>query len=440
MGGFADYYGQTSLHPLAASFVLLLSVSTLLLPRRHALIPLFLAATSAPMSQRIIIAGADFTLLRILLLVYCIRVLVKGEWRGLSPNRLDTAVLLWGLSSIVVMTIRMGPDTALINRLGWFYDLWFTYYAARLLLRNIDDLITFAKATAIISIPVAAVFLVELNTRANLFSIFGGVPAQTSIREGVLRCQGPFAHPILAGTFWAATLPVVWYLWKGAKGLRALTIIGTLCCLIIVTAAGSSTPVLGVFAAVLGLLLYSVRLRRKQIWVGLIAALAVLHFFVMEQPVWHLMARAGVVGGSTAWHRFIVFDTFVNNFSEWYLLGHSNPLDWGVWQMRDVTNEYAAQGLSGGLSTLLLFLSVLVFGFGNIGKCLPNQRSDPATWLPYNIQWVVWLTGVALLIHVITFTGLTYFGQMLTIFYIHVAIVASIPAIASHGSGSGRLE
>src|SRR5690606_31947238 len=127
-------------------------------------------------------------------------------------NRMDTAVLLWGLSGILVMTLREGTLAALINRLGWVYELFLTYLVARTLIRTSEDLVSLAKAVAITSVPVAAFFLVELNTRYNFFSIFGGVPAETPMREGRLRCQGPFAHPIIAGTFWAATLPLSCYL------------------------------------------------------------------------------------------------------------------------------------------------------------------------------------------------------------------------------------
>jgi hypothetical protein len=48
-------------------------------------------------------------------------------------------------------------------------------------------------------------------------------------------------------------------------------------------------------------------------WVGLVGALAVLHFFVMQAPVWHLISRIDLIGGSTGWHRYIIFDAFLDS-------------------------------------------------------------------------------------------------------------------------------
>src|SRR5690606_22754408 len=121
-------------------------------------------------------------------------------------NRLDTLVVLWTISGTVVLTMQYGTVAAFINRIGWSYDILATYFVGRTSLRSWEDIRSIAKTVAVMSVPVATAFLLEWATRYNMFSVFGGVPAETPIREGRLRCQGPFAHPILAGTFWAACL------------------------------------------------------------------------------------------------------------------------------------------------------------------------------------------------------------------------------------------
>lgn len=437
MGGFAGYYGQTLLHPIALAYVALLGVAALSLPRRWALLPLFLAATTAPIAQRVVIAGADFTLLRLLLLAYLLRIVFRSEIKDVAWNRQDALVLFWTIAGTTMMTIQYGGDpAALINRTGWSYDILLTFGAARVLLRTPDDLLAFCRGAAIISLPMAVLFLLEWSTGRNLFSVFGGVREYTQVREGRLRCQGPFAHPILAGTFWSAALPLIWSLRYQGRLDRLLMLAGTGAAIIVIIACASSTPLMATMAAMVGLALYTLRAWRTAIWIGLIFALCVLHFLVMDRPVWHLLARADVIGGSTGWHRFVIFDEFVRNFGDWWLTGFSSPTDWR-WQLRDITNQYMIEGLRGGLLTLIIFVSVLIAGFGNVGRALNKmEMSGPAmaAMNPENI-WLIWLAGVGLFVHVVAFWAVSYFAQMVTLFYIQLAVVAAVPGYAlAHGA------
>ena len=424
--GFADFYGQTQLHPLALSAVSLLAVLVLALPRRFALAPLLVAATTLPMAQRVVIAGADFTMIRLLLLAYLLRFVFRGEWSGFAWNRLDTAVMLWAVAGTMIMTLHYGTVDAFVHRLGWSYDIIFGYFAGRVLLRAWDDVLGISNMVAIISIPVAVVFLYEWTTQYNLFHVFGGVSEFTQVREGRVRAQGPFAHAIIAGTFWAAMLPLIWMLWSGEQRSRALALTGSASAFLIIASTASSTPILSAMAALGGAALFLLRHRRTQMWVGLIAVLFVLHFFVMQAPVWHLISRVDVIGGSQGWHRYVILDTFINHFSDWYLTGYATPTDWR-WQMRDITNEFMVQGLRGGLLTLTIFVLVLVLAFGNIGRrlaAIENQSSGGDATL----EWRLWLVGVMVFVHVVTFTGLSYFGQMNILWYLQLAMAGAVGA------------
>ena len=83
------------------------------------------------------------------------------------------------------------------------------YYIGRTYIKNRYDFQRMVIVLGWISIIVAFLFLIERASGRNMFSIFGGVPEITLIRDGRLRCQGPFSHPIMAGVFWASILP--WY-------------------------------------------------------------------------------------------------------------------------------------------------------------------------------------------------------------------------------------
>ena len=424
MGGFADYYGQTLLHPLALTVTILLVLAVLTLPRRFALVPLLVSAATMPVAQRLVVAGADFTLLRLLLLAYLARVVLRAEWKGFVWNRLDTAIVLWVLSGTALMTLQYGSSEALLNRLGWAYDVVLIYFSARFVLREWGDVLVLGKSAAVLSLPLAVFFVVEWVTQYNVFHVFGGVPEFTWVREGVIRCQGPYAHPIIAGLFWAALLPLIWMLWDEEN--RALAVLGTLGAVTVVVTSSSSTPALALLAAAFAASLFVVRGYRTWMWVGLIVTILLLHFVIMKAPVWHLVSRVDLIVGSTGWHRFIIFDHFMNNFSDWYLIGYSSPRDWG-WHMRDITNEFIIQGVRGGLLTLLLFLLVLARAFANVGRALARVAENRSNG-DRPVEWRIWLVGVAIFVHIVAFWGLSYFGQMNMLLYLQFAVAGAVGA------------
>jgi hypothetical protein len=157
---------------------------------------------------------------------------------------------------------------------------------------------------------------------------------------------------------------------------------------------------------------------------GFFASLVVLHF-IMKGPVWSLVARISAVAGSTGWHRYSIMDATIRNFSKWWLLGELDPMSWGVWDMRDITNQYILEGLRGGLLTLVLFIAGISTAFTMVGKALRQVESQPQERL------LVFTVGVSLFVHVWSYFGVSYFGQILMLWYLTMAIVGSLPGIVS---------
>ena len=414
---FAAYYGTTTLHPLGLSCLLLYCALVLALDKKYLLIPLILAACTISMAQRISVAGVDLTFLRILLLVALARCAFKGDFRGFSWNRLDSLVVAWVAVGVVVSCVQ-GSFSILVGRLGWAFDVSVTYLLVRLCLTDLSQLAVIGRALSWISIPVALMFLVELRTGFNAFSVFGGVPAETVVREGKLRCQGPFSHPILAGVFWASCLPLVWVGFREGVGHKLLSVAGGLAICVIVLASASSTPIFALLIAALGIALYRFRDYRKLAWVSVLAVLMCLHL-VMSAPVWHILARVDVLGGSTGWHRYKIIDAFFENSHRWLIAGDMRPMEWGVWEMRDVTNQYILEGLRGGLLGLLCFVAVFVCAFSFVGRTL-RTHSDTGS------LWIAWLIGVILATHCIVFLAVSYFGQMTYLLYMQLAFAGSL--------------
>ncbi len=418
----SDFANQTLLNPVGLIAVIVLGLATVLLPRRWAVVPMIVMACLIAPGQRLVVATLDFDLLRIMVLFGWLRVMLRGEYRGFAFRPIDYALLAWALAGIVTYTLLYGSVAAMVNRLGVAFDAAGMYFVFRCWVRDWRDLDRIVVAFAVISVPVAAAFVYEQVTRHNLFSLLGGVPARTLVRQGRLRAQGAFPHPIMAGCFFAAIMPLLAARWWQGPRARTLSVIGLTAAGIIVLATASSTPVLMVALGVFGAGMYLLRRRLRLICWGAVAMLVMLHL-VMKKPVWHLLARVNVVGGSTGWHRYHLVDQAIRRFGEWALLGTKSTEHWGL-GLIDVTNQYVLEGVRGGVLTLGLFVLTLVLAFRGLGKRLQLVRR------PEHVA-MVWALGVALFVHCCAFVAVSYFGQIKLLWYLTLAIIGSLTPLSA---------
>lgn len=413
-----DYHGVTTLHPLGLVAVLVLGGAMLFVPRRFAIWPMIVMACFIASAQRLVIAGADFNLLRLMVLFGVVRVVMRGEYAGFRWKAMDFALVAWLISGTIAYTTYYGTPQALLNRMGWMYDGLGMYFVFRCLIRGWRDVDRTAMGFIIASVPVAFAFVVEYITQRNAFAIFGGVPEVTWIRDGKLRCQGAFAHPILAGTFWATLMPLMaarW--WRGGPG-RYAAVIGVGCALMIVYACASSGAVLSVLTGAFGGAMFVFRRYMGTICLGVFVLLIGLHL-TMQAPVWHLISRVDVIGGSTGWHRYHLIDQTINNFDEWWLFGTHSTAHWGH-GLYDITNQYVLEGVRGGFVTLMLFVTMIVLGFLAVGSIWRRAAVDTYTTA------LGWALGVSLFVHVVSFTGVSYFGQIIMIWFLLLAMICSM--------------
>jgi len=411
----------TQIHPASLAFALVSGFLMLLLPRRAALVPLLFAVVFIPLQQRVVIFTLDFFVLRILVLFGWARVMMRGEFQGLRLNRIDKLMLLWTLSSIVMYTILWKTSGAFINRLGVSFDIIGVYFLTRFLVRDMDDIVWVIKTLAVVSIPVAAAMLVERTTGRNLFSLLGGVPDYTVIRDGKLRCQGAFAHSITAGSFSASLLPLFWAAKKLGRRRHLLMYVALASATLITVSTSSSGPALAYMAGIIGIALWYFRDRMRLIRWAVVLTLIGLHI-VMKAPVWALILRVKIFGASTAYHRYRLFDQFVNRVDEWWLYGVKSTAAWGYW-LFDVTNHFIRIAVDGGLVTLVLFIAILSYCFQSAGRALKSNH------LSEENEKVVWALGASLFVHVISFFGVSYFDQIRVILYLNLALLAAVRAM-----------
>jgi hypothetical protein len=438
------WFNQTTLHPIGVMALLMLGAATLVVPRRYALVPMLILVCFVAPAQRFVIATLDFNFLRIMILVGWLRIIFRNEATHWRWKPIDTVMLAWALCATVVAMHLQTTFAAIVTRLGLLYDAVGLYFLCRILVRNWRDLYTFARAAAVVSIPVAMAFLIEKTTGRNWFSIFGGVSEYTTIRAGRLRCQGPFTHPILAGCFWAALSPLIGALWFRGGRDRVLAAAGVTCSLVVVFTCASATPVGGLIAGLFAAALFP--LRRFMSWIRLAVVLgAVVLQLLMSNPIWHLMARMNFVSGSTGWYRFKLIDEFIRHFGDWWLVGTNSYVNWWSGRFEAITNEYVLQGLQGGLITLALYILIIALAFRGVGQIerrtcpgrrraarmiassapprTPRARRAPREGAP---SPMVWALGVALLIQCVAFTAVSCFGQAVLVWYVTIGCIGSL--------------
>jgi hypothetical protein len=416
-------YNQTTLHPIGLVAVIVLGVATLVVPRRYALAPFLIMACFISPAQRVVFATLDFNLLRLMVIFGWARVAITAEARGFRWKSIDTLLVAWALSGTAITMVREGTFAAFIYRLGVMYDAFGLYFLFRLLIRGWADVEAIVTAAAVISVPVAAVFLIEHATGRNMFAIFGGQSEFTVVRNGLLRCRGPFAHPILAGCFWAALLPLIGALWFNGRPTRWLAPVGVAASAAVIVTTCSATSLGALAVAVLGAALYP--LRRYVAWMRWSAVLGLvgLHL-VMINPVWHLLARIKLVGG-TGWYRYKLFDEFVNRFGEWWLVGTNSYEQWWQYSFEAVTNHYVVEAVRGGLLTLVLFVALIAAAFAGVGRIARLAGHDRFQ------RFIAWGTGVSLTVHCAAFIAVAYVGQIFVVWYLVLGMVGSLVPLAA---------
>lgn len=414
------FQDTTTIHPLGLAAIILLGFALFKSPRQYAIWPYIAMAVFIAPSQRIVLLGADFTLLRLMILFGLIRITTTNEWRGIRWCSLDSCIVAWMITGSIAYILLHQSFAAVVFKLGTMAECLGAYFTFRALLRDWRDLYCISWIFVIISIPVVVFFLIERATGRNVFSIFGGIPEITAVRDGRLRCRGAFAHAILAGCFWAAVAPWIIALWKQRQYPRWAVAIGFTSAMLIILLCNSATPVMAILFGFFGWAMFGLRSHMRLVRWSIAFAIIILHF-AMEGPVWSLIGRMDLIGG-TGWHRYFLIDNAIRRFHEWWLVGTTTTAHWGHQQF-DITNQYVLEGLRGGIVTLGLFIAVISIAFAYVGRCRLAVRHDRSR------EIFVWAIGVSLFVHITSFIGVSYFGQINILWYLTLAVSGTLPSL-----------
>lgn len=408
---------------------LCLVLAQLALPRRYAFVPLIVATLHISRVPIIF----DFSAVRLVVLVGILRSLGGRYWAGLSPTPLDRLVVAWAIWAALSALGHEKKENynPVTVHIGLAIDYLGAYYYARFTLTSKEDLIRFAKCLTVLLVPFGALLSVEKITGENPYAILGAIYEEAWVREGRVRAAGPFGNAILAGTVGGVCLPLVMLL---RKDHPRYCLVGGIACAVAVFCSASSGPVISFVAGGAGLILWRWRDKLGMIQKGALAGILTLAL-VMEAPVWYLVARVDLAGGSTSWHRAELITEALNHIGEWWLIGTDYTRHWLPYGIQwsedhvDITNHYLFMGVRGGLPLLLVFIAILGTAFRIVGRQLvgTQRKAD------YR-EFVAWCVGCSLFVHVVTFMGVSYFDQS----YVLLCLtVGAVPALTNREASTG---
>lgn len=396
----------TVLHPAVMVGLILVSVLILFLPRKYVIVPILLGVFLIPLGQQVYVFGVHWLAVRIIVLCGLLRVVIirSTSRRPLFSGgfgKIDSLFMSCVISQSIAVILLYMQTPALINQLGFLIDFLGAYSVLRVIIQDEADLYTALKCFGVLAGICGYVMVREQVTGQDLFGILGGVPLISQVREGKIRSQAVFQHPLTAGAFGGTLVPLFLLLWKSGKS-RTIAVVGLIGSTAMVFTSNSSTPLLAYFAGPFALCFWPLRKKFRTIRWIIVLVLISLHL-VMKAPVWMLIARIDLTGSSSAYHRAEIVDQFINHFWDWWLIGTKDTINWGedIW---DAQNEYVSVGETGGLLAFVLYISMISRVCARIG----NARK---LCMDRNQEWFVWLLGAALFSNLVAFFGVNYFDQ-----------------------------
>jgi hypothetical protein len=414
--------------PIFILLCVVLLVAQLALPRRYAFAPLLIAIFQFQ-NVPIIEVGGGFSVTKLVILVGLFRAARERTLVWSGGQRLDLWVAVWAAWMILSGFAHDPKDHNPITiRLSQVYNVFGAYLYARSFIRSHEDFTNCCKCLVLALLPLAFETVLEKTLVRNYYVILAGAGEGLGIRGGKVRAAGPFGHPILLGCAAATSIPLCAVLWLRA---RRWAIAGAAACALIVFCSASSGPMVTMLSGFMALALW--RFRESVGWIRrLIIFLVVLLHLVMQAPVWYLMGRIDLAGGSTGFHRAELIQQAVNHFGDWWLTGTDYTRHWfpyGVgWSKyhTDITNQYIAMGVSGGLLLMILFIMMPMKGFQLLGGAMRRLRKsrDPS-------EFLLWCLGCCLFTHCFTFLSIAYFDQCILLFAVLLGVIPGATALMS---------
>jgi hypothetical protein len=419
---FGNGAPDTLLHPIVLVTMIVTIALMLFLPRRYVIVPFLMCTFLTPLAQVVVVVGVHLMVVRILILFGWIRIGV-AKFSSKIPivsggfNSIDKVFTLWALFRGVIGMLQFMERAAVVNQFGFFWDALGGYFLLRFMIQDEESISRTIKTFSVLACILGLFVLNERLRFQNIYGYLGGVSVTPDVRDGLVRAKASFSHAILAGVFAATLVPLFLYLWKGGKS-KVAAVAGLIGSSAMVFSAASSTSILAYVAAFCGAGCWFLRRQMRPIRWALVLALLTLNL-IMKAPVWFLIAHIDLVSGNSSYHRAELIDTFIRHFGDWWLVGAKTTGGWGF-EMWDVINQFVAEGELGGLATLVCFILIITLCYKKLGMARKMVEGDISR------EWLIWLLGVALFSHIVSFFGITYFDQTRVSWFALLAMISVV--------------
>ena len=399
---FGGGASETLIHPLVAVYLLIAIVLIFVLPRGKAIVPFLIAFFTIPAGQVFLLGGFHFTALRMLILASLARVATsrKSPLRGKVPGGLGRVdwVVAWAVSSFIIFSLQWRDPQAAVNAMGTLVETLGGYLAVRFFVPDGEAVRRTIKALAVICAINGVCMINERINHINVFGLLGGIPAAVIVREGTIRSSGVMGY-IWAGTLGGVLIPLFLWLWTEGKS-RMVACAGLIGATAMTVTASASTALMALGGSLFALCFWPLRRQMRLIRWGFLIALVGLHL-VMKAPVWALIARVDLTGSSSSDHRYHLVDMTIRHFTDWWLLGYRYYNAWG-WDAWDLSNQFVAVALTGGLLSLTCYIAIFKRSFGVIGTARKRVDGDRRQ------EWFLWCLGSSMFANLVAHFGINY--------------------------------
>lgn len=420
----------------------ILGAILVILPRpAYALAVYFSFLVWFPEYLRVSIGTIDISVGRIIIAVLLLRCLLNNQLRDKFVwSRFDTW-LTAAIGVFVVMYLATHPlGAAIENRGGFVMDSWFTYIVVRLIIRDKATLISFLKIISIVLVALAVLgvseavsgkyYFLELRRFRVWNTPLGDIILEK--RWGFGRANGPFSHSIMFGSCFVMFLPLVRALrhqrdyWaKLSYPLSGIVILGAI-------SSMSSGP-----WGMLLVLLFCLVLEKYKYWAKVVLVLLVVLCILAEigsnRPLHYVVLSYGNLGKGDWYQRAILVDSAIEDFDKWWLAGYGGrDPGWGAryGEYTDANNEFILAGIEYGLLGIIALCAVIVTAFRALVRAFKETTNK-------ELQSIYWALGSSLVGIIVIWQGVSFFGQMPSLFYTILGIIGSSIGFAKYVSSNG---
>ncbi len=404
------------------------------------ILPVVLVAYSSLLPQEVRFEFAEqqifpWRMVCLVLLPWVISRLARGRF----PYRPADLWMFVGSGWMIISFVAVyGFGEGFVRGAALAFDVIVPYVIARVSIRDISDLrrllVAFAPGIAL----VGAIMAVESISHQQIVkpfaaSIFGRLSRYENgvavglgrgfyeIRLGLLRASGPFNHPILAGVFLAALLPLYW-----TSGLRRWPFYAGVAASLLSFFSVSSAAI---FALALGVALLAYDIAGKYAtfltWRLMFAlATAVLLFgqVVSEKGLSALLIRVSLNPATGYFRRLIWHFGWISvEKHPWFGIGFKD-YERHAWMVASVDNYWLLLAMRHGLITAFAFLAATIAAIYSVARMTRYvNRSDR--------KFLVGM-GIAVFILAVAGFSVALFGPMASWYFMLLGAALSLRANA----------